>query len=105
MGTLLLVAPLDSDHVLTDPAQATPVWLTGVLRRDGVLRQGQVESVDVVSRPTPQAGMARLAVRYTAGADPTAPRALRLKLASTGPDPAPSVEVAFYRLVAPRMPD
>jgi len=73
MGTLWLVAPLDSDHVLTDPAHATPGWLTGVLRRNGVLRRGQVEAVNVVSRPTPQAGMARLGVRYTAGAGPTLP--------------------------------
>ena len=103
---MVVVAPMHGEGVLADVAQATPAWLTGALRRIGVLGRGRVESVDVVPHETPQASMARLAVRYSANSDPAAPRTLRLKVAppAAHPSPMPSAEVAFYRLVAPRMP-
>jgi len=92
-------------EVLMDTADATAGWLTGALRRDGVLRRGRVESVHVAPA-TPgasRASVVRLAVQYTADADPVAPRALLLKMAPSESSAAPSAEVAFCRLLAPRM--
>ena len=96
--------------VLTHAEQATPAWLTGVLRGSGVLGRGRVEGVDVAPRATPQATLARLTPRYAGpagGRPPDAPRALLLKLAPAEPGPAalPSAEVAFFRHAAPRTPD
>jgi hypothetical protein len=96
--------------VLTRAEQATPSWLTGVLRRSGVLPEGRVEAVDVAPRSSSQATLVRLTPRYAAlegAAPPAAPRALLLKLAPARPGPAalPSADVAFFRHVAPRTPD
>src|SRR5205809_6171597 len=96
-----VVAPPDDasgGQVLTDVAQATPVWLTEVLRRSGTLGHGRVESVEIVSRPTPQAAMA---VRYAGAVDTEAPRALRLKLAPADANALPSAEVASYQMITP----
>lgn len=97
---------MSAEPVLSDVDQATPAWLTHVLGRSGVLDRGAVTAVDLDSRPTSQAGMARLAVRYSPDAPQSAPRSLRLKLAHSGQAaPAlPSAEVAFFQHVAPRMP-
>lgn len=86
---------------LTAPEQATPAWLTGVLRENGLLRRGEVVDVqNSLTKALPRAVVSRLAVTYST--ETAAPSRLFLKI--SGPDPsATGKEVEFYRTVAKGM--
>jgi hypothetical protein len=84
------------------PAEAG--WLTGALRRAGVLPRGEVE--DVAARPNPafNSHVLHLRLRYSTDAPAAAPRRLLLKrsLDAAWARAAGEREVAFYRAVAAR---
>jgi hypothetical protein len=96
--------------VITDPGQATPEWLTHVLRRSGALHGGEVTRVQATAETTYTSTVARLALVYSDGAPPTAPVHLFLKLSR--PDSQQRVvgsaqrrnEVEFHTRVAAMMP-
>ena len=68
-------------EVLTAPGQATPEWLTKVLRQGGQLPNGHVTGVRVSStEPTSVWTLFHLQVRYSAAAPPSAREHLILKL-------------------------
>ncbi len=68
-------------QLLAAPEQATPEWLTTVLRQDGQLPSGHVTDVQVTStEPTSVWKLSHLQVRYSADAPPSAPEHLILKL-------------------------
>ncbi len=100
----------NNEPVITDLAEVTPAWLTGVLRHSGVLPAGEVTGVGVDAKPTYTSTVARLALTYSAGAPPTAPTRLFLKLAR--PASTQRVvgnaqrrhEVEFHNRVAAMMP-
>lgn len=83
--------------VITDFEQVTPDWLTGVLRRDGVVEQGEIVSVDIRTQKTNTATVAHLSLSWSEGTPSRTPRALFLKLADF------RREVDFYRTVVPAM--
>jgi hypothetical protein len=90
-----------------EPARATAVWLTGVMREAGVLPAGRVRRVRVVAAGL-QAGtrFARLEAAYSGGAPTDLPTSLFLKLPRADRPLALTAamgarEVAFYTRVAP----
>lgn len=97
-------------EVITDPDQATPGWLTWVLRRVGILDQGEVMAVQKeVSSPF-GAVVAHLQLSYSDAAPERAPARLFLKLSSPGSWAADipemgKLEVRFYNAIANRAAD
>jgi hypothetical protein len=93
-------------HVLTSIDQATPLWLTEILRRGGYLSSGEVRSVVVTRIFTEQLASISyfLSVRYTGDATPGAPPRLFLKLPRLNLEPGAAVigekEVRMYRALA-----
>ena len=88
--------------VIAAAEEATPQWLTAILRREGVLPQGAVVAVARRANDAFNSAITHLDLTYSADAPPAAPRALFLKR-SLGADwavRAGAREVAFYRLVA-----
>jgi ecdysteroid kinase len=81
--------------LITDIAQVTPEWLTGVLQRSGDLDGGQVTAIDVTAAATFTATAIPLRVRYSPAAPPNAPTNLFLKLGRR------KSEVDFHNLIAP----
>jgi hypothetical protein len=67
------------DQVLTDPAQATPEWLTRVLIRGGALTHGNVADVQTDADERTLSTSVRLRVRYTDESKGDMPRRLFLK--------------------------
>ena len=68
-------------QLLTAPEQATPEWLTTVLRQDGQFPHGYVTDVRISStEPTSVWTLFHLQVRYSADAPPSAREHLILKL-------------------------
>jgi thiamine kinase-like enzyme len=89
--------------VLTSVEQATPDWLTGVLRERGVLSGGRVMSVDSRVSTILNSYSYHLEVSYSADAPADAPRRLFLKMSK---EPEWGMEeVAFYRFVQDKRTD
>ena len=92
--------------VLTDLAQATSDWLTGILRKRGCLERGRVTAIHRQEIGS-SSQVARLTVRYSADAPPAAPVHLLLKIADAQLEkmmPRRNIqEIAFYNGVAARM--
>jgi hypothetical protein len=100
--------------LITHPEQVTPAWLTAKLVDRGVLQQGAVASVSIVTSTANQSHLshtAALAVAYTEEVHDPVPRHLFLKLSK--PDVHPEIfawcrrEVRFYlsaRQVATPLP-
>ncbi len=66
--------------VLAEVQQATPEWLTTILRREGVLEQGHVDRIWIHPNEAFNSRVAHLEVRYAGAAAGTGPSALLLKL-------------------------
>lgn len=98
-------------NVLRRVEEATPEWLTEVLRRCGRLTRGGVAEVRAVSSSTLLvSSVSRLEVSYTHDATRGAPASLFLKLSRPvfQPDAVGEqsrMEVEFYTSVAPQMKD
>jgi Ser/Thr protein kinase RdoA (MazF antagonist) len=92
---------------ITDIEQLTSEWLTGVLRREGVLGEGRVVSCDVErARTLLISKVFHLSVSYSAGAPDDAPTRLFLKISRPALQSRFSQkEVEFYQVVAPRVPE
>lgn len=88
--------------VLRTAAQATPVWLTAVLRRAGVVPVGHVVAVEHQGNPAFNSAITHLVLTYTPDAPDGTPRQLLLKRnqPSAWGAKAGAREVAFYRLIA-----
>lgn len=92
-------------YALTTAAEATPAWLTAVLRRSGALPFGTVAAVEVTRTHHEQlhSASAFLALTYT-DAPPDAPQALFLKLPRQPDAPGPlstgAREVKLYQAAA-----
>ncbi|HVF48468.1 MAG TPA: hypothetical protein VNA19_00195 [Pyrinomonadaceae bacterium] len=99
------------ENVINDPRQATPEWLTGVLRRSVLLNRGEVIRVENrLTKRLPLSVVSRLAVVYSDDAPAFAPSRLFLKI--SGKDLAQvtlaepySREVEFYRTISGAMHD
>ena len=97
--------------VINAPEQATPEWLTGVLRESASLGRATVISVrNKLTKMLVLSIVSRLEVDYSADAPASLPSNLFLKISR--PDLPPSVysefnnqEVEFYLTVAPTMDD
>ena len=96
---------------LTDPAQATPDWLTRVLAAGGCLPQGKVVDVRASATSSFTSTIGRLGLTYSDDAPPTAPSHLFLKMSN--PNSGQRVvgsdqwrwEVQFHTELAPAMDD
>jgi hypothetical protein len=86
--------------LITDINQATPTWLTEVLREIGHLPQGQV--VDVQPKPSPKAvsQIIPLQVRYSEDAPSSAPSRLILKISKPFLKSERPKEIEFYHSIA-----
>jgi thiamine kinase-like enzyme len=88
--------------VLTDVEQLTPLWLTRLLRKNGILQKAEVAEIyQTKSNQTNVSFVSHLAVRYTAE-EPSAPMKLFLKI------PNPDFnwgdrEITFYNEIVPIM--
>jgi hypothetical protein len=97
--------------VLRRAEEATPEWLTEVLRRRGRLERGSVATVRAASSSTLIVSeVSRLEVSYTPDATRGAPASLFLKLSRPVFQPEAAkdhsrMELEFYSSVAPLMPD
>ena len=94
-------------EVLRKAEEATPEWLTEVLRRAGRLARGGVAAVRVAATSTLLVSeVARLEVTYTRDATRDAPASLFLKLSRPGvANNLGRAEVEFYGSVVPEMKD
>ena len=98
-------------EVVDNVTELTPVRLTEILRRNGVLARGHVTNITLQSRKELFVSVvARLEVTYTTEADASAPRLLFFKTPSPqepsrGSREEPPEEIVFYRRVATEMPD
>jgi hypothetical protein len=100
----------NDQSIITDPRQATPEWLTHVLRQSGVLHVGEVTRVHAITVTTYTSTVARLTLVFSDGAPPNTPAHLFLKLSR--PDSQQRVvgseqrrqEVEFHNRVAAMMP-
>jgi len=96
--------------LITDPAQATPAWLTDILRVSGVLPRGAVVDIRMAVEPPGNSTIVRLAPSYSDDAPPSVPSRLLLKLSRLqGAEPSLTgerrqAEVDFYSRIAPLMP-
>lgn len=98
--------------VITDAAQVTPEWLTGLLRERRALSRGEVLRVTAGElRRTFASTVWPLQASYSRGATLGAPRRLFLKSSSPAQAPGeydptgPRQEVVFYDTIAPAMAD
>ncbi|HVF67909.1 MAG TPA: phosphotransferase [Pyrinomonadaceae bacterium] len=98
-------------NVLRRVEEATPEWLTSILRRRGFLERGSVVAVRAASSSTLLvSNVSRLEVSYTPDASRDAPASLFLKLSLPVFQPeavkdSSRMEVEFYSSVAPEMKD
>jgi hypothetical protein len=99
-----------TEHAIAGAEQATPQWLTAVLRDRAILSQGLVTSVMASpAQATFASSSWRLQVGYSPGVASAAPRMLYLK--TSNPELAPGQfdvrqlrqEAVFYSVVAPLM--
>ncbi len=101
-----------TERVLAGSHEVTPAWLTSVLYAQGALRRGRVLRV---TASQPQRGFSsltwRLQLSYSSDASADAPRRLFFKVSQAGLVPGErdvekvSKEIAYYRELAPRMPN
>src|SRR5438132_6014967 len=94
------------NNLVTDPAQVTPAWLTGVLLRQGCLGRCSVTSIESELSSTIVSSILRLVVSYSADSPASCPSRLFLKLSK--PDAAPELarkEVQFYNDLTSAPPD
>jgi len=97
--------------LISDPVQATPDWLTDVLRASGALPRGAVVDIRRTIEPPHNSTIVRLMPSYSRDAPPSAPTRLLLKLSRLqGAEPSLTgerrqAEVDFYNRVAAAMPD
>jgi thiamine kinase-like enzyme len=89
--------------VITQPEQATPEWLTGVLKEQGYLKSGRVTRLEEQGRHDMYALSIALAATYSDEVPRSTPTRFFLKM--TQPDTAPlnNREVLFYTQIAPAM--
>ncbi len=88
--------------MIVSPEQATPVWLTSVLREVGILPHGEVLEINRQTTGAFNSATVRLQVTYTPDVPEDAPRSLILKC-SNGTEwgnQANRDEVCFYQLIA-----
>ncbi|MHB8629005.1 MAG: phosphotransferase [Aggregatilineales bacterium] len=83
-------------QVITDATQATPEWLTGVLRASSVLGDGSVVAVKIQPPIPGNSAIVPLELTYSAGVD--APTRIILKLAASR-NRANRREVEFYAAI------
>lgn len=91
--------------LITSLDQVSPPWLTGVLRRAGLLSEASVTEVTYESAATSFSIIAHLRISYDS--DSKAPARLFLKFSKPKhpvSTPERGWEVLFYRFVAPRTP-
>ena len=89
-------------EVITDAAEATPVWLTAILRRNGHLREGEVTTVRELGRESqPHSTVCHLEAGYRGYV--RLPNRFFLKLSRQPGVAWGDRELEFYRLVAPAM--
>ena len=106
---LPLVRDLMTPPVIASLEQASPQWLTKVLRREQLLLSGEVLSFESRQDPSTNAQLAWLELRYSrdaAGREPL-PQRLVLKMCSNSEGLCGSSEVDYYRrdyLHAPEAP-
>jgi thiamine kinase-like enzyme len=99
------------EQPITDVEQVNPEWLTQVLRKKGVLTQGQVTAVHKKpSQTTLTSLIFRLEASYSNDAPASAPSCLLLKMSGPDVDAVLSsmpgkTEIAFYTTVADAMSD
>ena len=67
-----------------DVSDATAEWLTAVLRANGHLPHGEVESIERTGEASVHAHTARLRITYSAAAEGTLPPSLFLKVCKEG---------------------
>ncbi|MGH9948023.1 MAG: hypothetical protein ACRD6X_12600 [Pyrinomonadaceae bacterium] len=95
--------------MITTPEQATPKWLTSVLRKNGILARGRVINVrNNLTKTLKVSVVSRLELDYSADAAAVAPTKLFLKLSRPNLTRAisseiNSKEVEFYRTIVPEM--
>jgi hypothetical protein len=84
------------------PGEATPGWLTAVLRQSGLLPEGEVVEVKRETTGAFNSHTSRLALRYSPGVSPDVPTRFVLKqnTSEAWSQEAGRLEVKFYRLVA-----
>ena len=92
--------------MIVSPKQATPTWLTGVLRDAGVLPCGQVLAIDLHPTGAFNSATMRLQIVYTPDVPETVPRSLILKCSNgtAWGNQANRDEVRFYQLTS-ALPD
>ena len=67
-------------HIISDLEEVTPAWLTDVLTRNGHLKSGDVNHLDITATgETGQVNYAYLTVSYSPGASATVPQRLFIK--------------------------
>lgn len=90
--------------MLESPEQATPAWVTAVLRAAGRLAHGSVVAVDRHTTEAFNSTVTHLHLTYSDSRDRAAPPRLILKLALPQPwaQAAGATEVAFYQAVSRR---
>lgn len=94
------------EQPITDIEQVSPEWLTHVLRKKGVLTQGQVTAVHKKpSQPTLTSLIVRLEASYSDDAPISVPSRLFLKIAKPDFGAIGKTEIAFYTTVADAMSD
>ncbi len=88
--------------MIVSPEQATPMWLTRVLREAGVLRRGEVLAIDLQPIGAFNSATMRLQIVYTPDVPETVPRSLILKCSNgtAWGNQANRSEVRFYQLTA-----
>lgn len=99
------------EDVITTPEQITPGWLTGVLRKNGCLKDGKVIGVkNKLTKTLVVSVVSFLDVGYSIEVPASAPSRLFLKVSRPNLSQAISSElnrkeVEFYRTIAPAMSD
>ena len=86
--------------LITDVNQATPTWLTEVLRESGHLPQGRVVDVQPIPGPKAVSLIIPLQVRYSGDAPSSAPSRLILKISKSALKSESPKEIEFYQSVA-----
>src|SRR5690348_2846272 len=92
----------DMDAYIPVPDPITPQWLTAVLRQSGVLRAGEVRTVEKETTGAFNSHTSHLLLHYSADATSEAPKHLVLKqnTQEAWAKEAGMEEVKFYHLVA-----
>lgn len=87
---------MNNSVVITNPEQVTPEWLTAVLRKNGVLSDGRVQTITRKPLDSQNSNMTRLMLTYAGTAVSDLPTSLMLKIVVTEPGEFGDSEVAYY---------